>query len=53
MLEIFLNIKNTIALAHDNYSHFAWHNIKKYVELHTKALWYKSYFKNFVSSLLE
>jgi len=29
-----------VALAHDNYGHFAWHNIKRYVELHTKALWF-------------
>jgi len=29
-----------VALAHDNYSHFAWHNVKKYIELHTKALWF-------------
>ena len=29
-----------VALAHDNYGHFAWHNIKKYVELHEKALWF-------------
>lgn len=29
-----------VALAHDNYSHFAWHNIKKYIELHEKALWF-------------
>ncbi|GAC13262.1 hypothetical protein [Aliiglaciecola lipolytica] len=29
-----------LTLAHDNYTHFAWHNIKKYVEFHTKALWF-------------
>ncbi len=29
-----------VALAHDNYKHFAWHNIKQYTELHNKALWF-------------
>ena len=29
-----------ITLAHDNYTHFAWHNIKKYIELHQQALWF-------------
>ena len=27
-------------MAHDNYSHFAWHNITKYIEMHGKALWF-------------
>lgn len=31
---------NYVALAHDNYSHFAWHNIKLYVEEHSRALWF-------------
>jgi hypothetical protein len=29
-----------VSLAHDNYSHFAWHNITKYIEMHGKALWF-------------
>ncbi len=29
-----------VTLAHDNYGHFAWHNIKRYIDLHTKALWF-------------
>ena len=29
-----------VTLAHDNYGHFAWHNIKQYIELHEKALWF-------------
>jgi len=29
-----------VTLAHDNYEHFAWHNLKSYIELHSKALWY-------------
>jgi hypothetical protein len=29
-----------VTLAHDNYKHFAWHNVKKYIELHEKALWF-------------
>lgn len=28
-----------ITLAHDNYTHFAWHNIKQYIEFHERALW--------------
>lgn len=29
-----------LTLAHDNYTHFAWHNIKQYVTYHKKALWF-------------
>ncbi len=29
-----------VSLAHDNFSHFAWHNIKQYIELHEQALWF-------------
>jgi len=29
-----------LTLAHDNYSHFAWHNVKYYVQYHEKALWF-------------
>lgn len=29
-----------LTLAHDNYTHFAWHNIKQYVTHHKKALWF-------------
>lgn len=29
-----------VTLAHDNYGHFAWHNVKQYIELHEKALWF-------------
>ena len=29
-----------VTLAHDNYSHFAWHNIKEYLHWHEKALWF-------------
>ncbi|WP_144393591.1 hypothetical protein [Pleionea sediminis] len=29
-----------LTLAHDNYSHFAWHNIKNYINFHEKALWF-------------
>jgi hypothetical protein len=29
-----------VTLAHDNYSHFAWHNIKHYIDMHGKALWF-------------
>lgn len=29
-----------VTLAHDNYSHFAWHNIKSYIRWHDQALWF-------------
>ena len=29
-----------VLLAHDNYKHFTWHNIKAYVEHHSNALWF-------------
>ncbi|WP_444996317.1 hypothetical protein [Aliikangiella sp. IMCC44359] len=29
-----------VTLAHDNYTHFAWHNIKNYIRFHSKALWF-------------
>lgn len=29
-----------VTLAHDNFDHFAWHNIKKHIELHQQALWF-------------
>jgi hypothetical protein len=29
-----------LTLAHDNYTHFAWHNIKTYIEFHQRALWF-------------
>ncbi len=29
-----------LTLAHDNYEHFAWHNLKSYIAYHEKALWF-------------
>jgi hypothetical protein len=29
-----------VTLAGDNFTHFAWHNIKTYIDLHGKALWF-------------
>lgn len=29
-----------VTLAHDNYSHFAWHNLKQYIQSHEKSLWF-------------
>lgn len=29
-----------VTLAHDNYTHFAWHNIKAYIRWHNDALWF-------------
>ncbi len=29
-----------VTLAHDNYSHFAWHNLKQYIKSHEKSLWF-------------
>lgn len=29
-----------VTLAHDNYSHFAWHNLKRYIKSHEKSLWF-------------
>lgn len=29
-----------VTLAHDNYSHFAWHNLKQYIKSHEQALWF-------------
>ncbi len=36
-----------MVLAHDNYKHFAMHNIKEYIHLHEKTLWFAklAYFK--------
>lgn len=29
-----------VLLAHDNFTHFTWHNVVKYIEYHQKALWF-------------
>lgn len=29
-----------VTLAHDNFSHFAWHNLKQYIQRHEQALWF-------------
>jgi hypothetical protein len=29
-----------LTLAHDNYDHFAWHNLKSYLKFHQQALWF-------------
>ncbi|MEO9944531.1 hypothetical protein [Paraglaciecola sp.] len=29
-----------VSLAHDNFSHFAWHYIKAYIHFHNQALWF-------------
>lgn len=29
-----------LTLAHDNYDHFAWHNLKSYLHFHQQAIWF-------------
>jgi hypothetical protein len=38
--ELAIHKARYVSLAHDNYEHFSWHNLKEYIKHHKKALWF-------------